>query len=112
MTFLQYLEFPDWTSREIRAAAGGRDGRTVDQVNSGRVEGSGFSIGAIPDGIAPILDRLSVTSEGWLKLVTEFTKMFRRSAGTPTSLGDDAARRGHARREGIANSQAVFVSRT
>ncbi len=52
-----------------------------------------------------------MTSEGWLKLVTDFSRLFRRSAGTPVSLGEDAAKRGHKRREGISNSRAVFVSR-
>ncbi len=89
LTFAEYLQLVDWTGREIRA-----DKR-----------------GAISKGIAPILERLSVTSEGWLKLVTEFSRLFRRSAGTPASLGEDAAKRGHKRREGISNSRAVFVSR-
>ena len=90
MTFAEYLQLLDWTGREIRA-----DKR-----------------GALPDGIAPILERLSVTREGWLRLVTEFSRLFRRSAGTPTSLTNDAEHRGQKRRAGITNSRAVFVLRT
>jgi REP element-mobilizing transposase RayT len=90
MTFGEYLQLLDWTGRQIRPG----------------------KRGAIPAGIAPILERLSVSEEGWLKLVTEFSRMFRRSAGTPESLDRDAAKWGHKRREGIAHSQGVFHSRS
>jgi len=38
----------------------------------------------------PNPERLHVTGEGWLRLVRDFSRLFRRCAGTPTSLRRDA----------------------
>jgi hypothetical protein len=86
MSFADYLMLLDWTGRQMR-----RDKR-----------------GVIPADVAPILDRLQVSEAGWMKLVTRFSRLFRRSAGTPLSLNRDATRRGQ-RPEGITNSRAVFA---
>ncbi len=88
MTFTEYLQLLDWTGRQLRQE----------------------KRGAIPADLAPILERLSVTDDGWLKLVTEFSRIFRRSAGTPASLGQDARKWGRKRREGISQSRAAFAS--
>ena len=64
MSFAEYLQLLDWTSREYR-----EDKR-----------------GAIPAELAPILDRLSLSSGGWLKLLRDFRRKFRRAAGRPESL--------------------------
>jgi hypothetical protein len=40
----------------------------------------------MPAEMAPILDRLHLTGEGWLRLVREFRQPFFRCAGTSTSL--------------------------
>ncbi len=88
MTFAEYLQLLDWTGRQLQQE----------------------KRGAIPADLAPILERLSVTHDGWLKLVTEFSRLFRRSAGTPASLGQDAAKWGRKRREGISQSRAAFAS--
>jgi hypothetical protein len=65
--------------------------------------------GAIPNELAPILDRLHVTGEGWLRLVEHFSRLVRRAAGRPTFLSRDAAKWGRRRRPGIAASRAFFV---
>ena len=88
MTFAEYLQLLDWTGRALRQE----------------------KRGAIPADLAPILERLSVTHDGWLKLVTEFGRLFRRSAGTPASLGQDAKKWGRKRREGITQSRAAFAA--
>ena len=88
MTFAEYLQLLDWTGRQLQQE----------------------KRGAIPADLAPILERLSVTHDGWLKLVTEFSRLFRRSAGTPASLGQDAKKWGRKRREGISQSRAAFAS--
>lgn len=56
----------------------------------------------------PILTRLQVSEEGWLKLVTRFSRLFRRAAGTPQSLHREAQKHGR-RREGISISRSVFL---
>jgi len=86
MRLEQYLELLDWTGRQVR-----QDKR-----------------GAIPDGLAPILDRLGLAGDLWLSLVTDFGRLFRRSAGTPESLRRDARRRGRPRVAGVLASTQLF----
>ncbi len=54
----------DWTGRELR-----RDKR-----------------GAIPDDLAPILDRLGVDRSKWVHTVRDFGRMFEQAAGRARSL--------------------------
>ena len=86
MRFTDYLQLLDWTGRQFRA-----DKR-----------------GAIPSELAPILERLQMTGEGWLNLVNGFSRMFRRAAGRPASLRQHADKWGRRRMPGLANSRAVF----
>lgn len=82
----QYLELLDWTGRQVR-----QDKR-----------------GAIPGGLAPILERLQLPGESWLELVTNFGRLFRRSAGMPESLRRDAEKRGRRRAVGVRASRQLF----
>jgi hypothetical protein len=66
--------------------------------------------GTVPAGPAPIPERLHVTSDGWLWLVQDFSRLFRWAAGTPTSLRRDAAKWGSRRVSGISHTRAVFES--
>ena len=61
----------DWTGRELRA-----DKR-----------------GAIPDHLAPILERLGLNRSNWVETVRGFGRLFKQAAGRPSSLIDAAARR-------------------
>jgi len=56
MTLDAYLELIDWTGRQLRRDKPGR----------------------IPDGCAPILDRLQCSGETWIDLVKNFQKRLRR----------------------------------
>ena len=85
MSFDDYLRLLDWTGRQWR----------VDDR------------GVIPADLAPILTRLQVTEESWMKLFSRFSRLFRRATGSPASLSRDAATRGQ-RREGVISSRAVF----
>jgi hypothetical protein len=85
MSFGEYLNLLDWTGRQIR-----KDKR-----------------GAIPAHLAPILERLQVTETGWLDLMGQFSRLFRRAAGTPHSL--ERQQRGCRLMHGIRHSRAVFV---
>ena len=60
----RYVMLLDWTGRELR-----RDKR-----------------GAIPDELAPILDRLGVDRSNWVETVRDFGRMFKQAAGRASSL--------------------------
>ena len=87
MSFADYLELLDWTGRQLRS-----DKR-----------------GAIPKEMAPILERLKISEEGWLLLMRRFRRMFRRAAGRPQSMVEERLRRGCQLIQGISHSRAVFV---
>jgi hypothetical protein len=72
ISLTRYLELLDWTGRQIRLK----------------------KRGAIPDHLAPILDRLGLESLSWCDLVQKFGKLFKRAAGSPESLAAEATRRG------------------
>ena len=86
MSFSDYLKLLDWTGRQVRA----------DQR------------GAIPQELAPIFERLQLSSETWLNLVHDFRRKFRRAAGTPASLMKEAQKRGCRKMQGIIHSRAIF----
>ena len=86
MTFAEYLQLLDWTGRQPRA----------DKP------------GVIPQDLAPVLERLQLSGDGWLNLVCDFRRKFRRAAGTPASLTKEAAKRGCRKMHGIAHSRAIF----
>jgi hypothetical protein len=83
----KYVMLLDWTGREIRAN----------------------KCGAIPDNLAPILDRLGLDRSNWVKTVREFGRMFKQAAGRASSLARAAP--GCSRRwfQGKAAAQAAFV---
>jgi REP element-mobilizing transposase RayT len=66
----KYLMLLDWTGRELR-----RDKR-----------------GAIPDHLAPILDRLGLERTQWVETVRDFGRMFKQAAGRWNSLRQEAPR--------------------
>ncbi len=68
----EYLQLLDWSGRQIKA-----DKR-----------------GAIPNHLAPILDRLKINSTRWMKLVTEFDQLFTNVVGNAAALFERAAKSG------------------
>jgi REP element-mobilizing transposase RayT len=87
MTQSQYLQLLDWSGR---------------QVSRGKR-------GAIPAGLPPILARLGVSEDGWLKLVKDFGRLFRRAAGSPASLAREATRRERRWLHGTRAGRSVFT---
>ena len=87
MRFVDYLMLLDWTGRELRAG----------------------KPGATPAELAPILELLQVTDEGWFRLVKDFSRLFRRAAGTPISLARHRKKWDRRRLVGISNSRAIFA---
>jgi hypothetical protein len=86
MPFAEYLQILDWTGRTWRS-----DKRC-----------------AIPDGLAPILERLALTDESWMNLVRDFRRKFRRAAGTPESMQKEADKHRCRKMYGIGHSRAIF----
>jgi putative transposase len=81
-----YARLLDWTGRELRA-----DKR-----------------GAIPDHLAPIMERLGLTRSNWVETVRGFGRMFKQAAGRSSSLVDAAARRSRRWFQGKAAARAAF----
>ncbi len=82
-----YVMLLDWTGRELRA-----DKR-----------------GAIPEHLAPIMERLALNRSNWVEIVRGFGRLFKQAAGRSTSLIDAAARRSRRWFQGQAAARAAFV---
>jgi hypothetical protein len=82
-----YVMLLDWTGRELRA-----DKR-----------------GAIPDHLAPVMDRLGLNRSNWLETVRGFGRLFKQAAGRSSSLVDAAARRSRRWFQGKAAAQMAFI---
>jgi len=73
MSFELYLKLLDWTGRQIRL-----------DTNKGR----------IPAELAPIMERIGLSGELTCDVVKRFGKIFKRVAGTPETLAQEATLRG------------------
>jgi hypothetical protein len=82
-----YVMLLDWTGRELRA-----DKR-----------------GAIPDHLAPIMERLGLNRLNWVETVRGFGRLFKQAAGRSSSLVDAAARRSRRWFQGKAAARTAFV---
>lgn len=83
----QYVKLLDWTGRELRA-----DKR-----------------GAIPEHLAPIMERLALNRSNWVETVRGFGRLFKQAAGRSSSLIDAAACRSRRWFQGKAAAQMAFV---
>ncbi len=83
----KYLMLLDWTGRELR-----RDKR-----------------GAIPDHLAPILDRLGLEQTHWVETVQDFGRMFKQAAGRWSSLTQAAPRCSRRWFQGKSAAQLAFL---
>ena len=82
-----YVMLLDWTGRELRA-----DKR-----------------GAIPDHLAPIMERLGLNRSNWVETVRGFGRLFKQAAGRSSSLVDAASRCSRRWFQGKAAARAAFV---
>jgi hypothetical protein len=82
-----YLMLLDWTGRELPP-----DKR-----------------GAIPDDLAPILDRLGVDRSNWVDTVRDFGRMFKQAAGRASSLVRAAPRCSRRWFQGKVAAQVAFL---
>lgn len=83
----KYIMLLDWTGRELR-----RNKR-----------------GAIPENLAPILDRLGVNRSNWVSTVRDFGRMFKQAAGRASSLARAAPRYSRRWFQGKAAAQLAFL---
>ena len=83
----QYGMLLDWTGRELRTDQGG----------------------AIPDHLAPTLERLGLNRSNWVETVRGFGRLFKQAAGRSSSLIDAAAHRSRRWFQGKAAARAAFV---
>jgi hypothetical protein len=65
--------------------------------------------GAIPDDLAPILDRLGVDRSNWVDTVRDFGRMFKQAAGRAGSLMSAAPRCSRRWFQGKAAARVAFL---
>lgn len=69
LTNAEYITLLDWTARQLRVG----------------------SVGSTPPSLAPLFERLGISTEIWLKLVRKFRKSFGDFAGVPTNVSSNTA---------------------
>ena len=65
--------------------------------------------GHIENNLPPILQRLGIESEQWLKMTTSFEKSFKSLVGNPSLMDTAIALMGQKRRAGIKNCEDLLT---
>lgn len=86
LTLEQYLKLLDWTARQKRAG----------------------KRGVVPADVAPILDRLGLTSDAWLNVTGDFGERYSYAAGTASSMAEFAKKVGRRWLRGTRHSRDAF----
>ena len=86
MSLDDYLALLDWTGRQLRAG----------------------KRGAIPAGLRPILERLSINVDGWLESMHDFGRRFRRVIGRAANMSEFARLRGRRWFQGQSAGRLAF----
>jgi len=86
LTLEEYLEVVDLTGRRI-------------------VEGKR---GSIPESLAPILERMSINTDNWLKTSTDFTNLFPRVSGSVNNMKEAARCAGRKWFRGLSAAKICF----
>jgi len=87
MRFAEYRALLDWTAGQLR---------------HGKPDEALCPAVPIPVG-------LNVTGEGWLRLVKDLSRLFRRAAGAPNSLREHTIKWNCRHMTGISHSRAIFI---
>ena len=82
-----YLQLLDWTGRQIRSG----------------------KRGAMLQNLAPLFERLGISTELWVDCVVNFRKWFRSSVGRPKSMQSAAETRGQNRAISISSARKAFA---
>jgi hypothetical protein len=88
MSTADYLSLLDWTARQTVA---GKQGST-------------------PQHLAPIFDRLGITSEVWCRLVKDFGRLFRLVAGQPHCIDEHRSKAGSHRYRTRTDTRELLAS--
>jgi hypothetical protein len=64
--------------------------------------------GAIPDHLAPNMERLAINRSNWVETVRGFGRLFKQAAGRSSSLIDGAACRSRRWFQGMASARMAF----
>ncbi len=86
LTLPKYLEFLDWTGRQVVAG----------------------KAGAIPSHLAPILERLGAKADRWIETVTNFGSLFGHVVGRAAAVVSHAAKRGRRFWRGTGSCRMAF----
>ena len=81
-----YLKLLDWTGRAFRIG----------------------KRGAIPSDLAPIMERLQLNAETWLDSMRNFSRWFRRAAGSPANMRARAEKSGMRWFHGVRRPELAF----
>ena len=65
--------------------------------------------GRIPNKLPPILQRLNIEPDRWLKLTTSFESIFKDLVGSPTALGKAVELLDRKRRSNLKNCQTLLI---
>ena len=84
----QYLELLDWTARQL---AKGKPGKT-------------------PEHLAPIMQRLGLSSSTWCDLVANFGRLFHNIAGEPTKIDAERSHRTNRRFHVRTETRELFLA--
>ena len=76
---------------------------------SGRIIREGKR-GSIPKSIAPILERLDISTDNWLTTLQRFGDQFETFVGKPASIKEFRRSRNHLRMRGLAQAEKAFRS--
>ena len=87
MSLEKYLEFLDWTGRQVVAG----------------------KAGAIPAHLAPILQRLGVRADRWVETVTNFGRVFGHVVGRAAAVTAHAAKLGRQFWRGTGSCREAFA---
>lgn len=87
MQLVDYLQLLDWTGRKLI------DGKR----------------GAIPEHIAPLLQRIGIHPKHWVSCVLQYGQLFGREVGRPSSMNASAMKQRRRNSRGIRASNKLFL---
>ena len=82
------------------------------EATAGRTLKRGHAWGSVPANLPSILNRLGIEPACWMAMVSDFSRLFRRAAGTPASLAREADAREQSWLQGIRTARELLQSQS